>query len=134
MENKTTEVSDKELKSVIADFLDMGHVDNIVAMFSHDPHYYSWVGEILRDERFSVRLGLSVLFEELRTNQNELMHLAIPSLEEVLQGDEPLYRGEALSLLGTIGTREALEIIRCHLTDKDFQVREMAELLMEEAQ
>ncbi len=134
MENKTAEVSDKELKSVIADFLDMGHVDNIVAMFCHDPLYYSWVGEILRDERFSVRLGLSVLFEELRTNEKALMYLAIPSLKEVLQDDEPLYRGEALSLLGTIGTAEAYELIRSHLTDNDFQVREMAELLMEEAE
>ncbi|MCP3891275.1 MAG: HEAT repeat domain-containing protein [Desulfobulbaceae bacterium] len=134
MENKTAEVSDKELQSVIADFLDMGHVDNIVAMFCHDPLYYSWVGEILRDERFSVRLGLSVLFEELRTNEKALMYLAIPSLKEVLQDDEPLYRGEALSLLGTIGTAEAYELIRSHLTDNDFQVREMAELLMEEAE
>jgi len=40
------QVSDEELQRVIADFLDMGHVDNIVAMFRRDPRYYDWTGEI----------------------------------------------------------------------------------------
>ena len=34
------EVSDEELLKVIADFLEMGHVENIVAMFADDPRYY----------------------------------------------------------------------------------------------
>ena len=45
-----TEVSESELKQVIADFLEMGHVENIVAMFRKEPLYYSWVGDILDDE------------------------------------------------------------------------------------
>ena len=66
MNRSTNEVSDQELKKVIADFLDQGHVENIVAMFRREPKYYNWIGDILRDERFSVRLGVSVLFEELQ--------------------------------------------------------------------
>ena len=68
MKQPQNEVSDQELKRVIADFLDQGHVENIVAMFRREPKYYSWTGEILSDERFNVRLGISVLFEELLVN------------------------------------------------------------------
>ncbi len=63
---KNHEVSDAELKKVIADFLEMGHIENIVSMFRQDPQYYMWSGDILKDERFNVRLGMTVLFEELK--------------------------------------------------------------------
>jgi hypothetical protein len=43
----------------------MGHVENIVAMFKQDPRYYAWTGNLLQDERFAVRLDVSVLFEYL---------------------------------------------------------------------
>jgi len=132
MNQKGIEVSDKELKTVIADFLDMGHVENIVAMFRHEDRYYRWTGDILHDERFSVRLGLSVLFEELKETEPEKLPLAIPSLLKLLQNEEPLYRGEAVSLLGIIGTDETRKIIVLSLEDDNAQVREMAELLLEE--
>jgi len=74
------QVSDDELKKVIADFLEMGHVENIVAMFRREPLYYDWIGEILDDERFAVRLGVSVLLEELKPLQPDRLALAIPSL------------------------------------------------------
>jgi HEAT repeat protein len=126
------EVSDEQLKEVIADFLEMGHVDNIIAMFRHDQRYYQWVGEILADERFSVRLGISVLFEELKELEPDQLRLAIPSLTQLLNTDDPLYRGEALSLLGIVCTADALELVARHLGDENPQVREMAELILEE--
>lgn len=126
------QVSDGELKKVIADFLEMGHVENIVAMFRREPLYYTWVGEILDDERFSVRLGLSVLFEELKSLQPERLALAIPSLSRVLTHEFPLLRGEAVSLLGIIGTREAIELVQEMRGDPNPQVREMAEMILEE--
>lgn len=132
MKQKSPDVSDSELKIVIADFLEMGHVENIVAMFRRTPFYYTWVGELLKDERFNVRLGLSVLFEEMAEIAPEQLHLAIPSLKELLKSSEPLYRGEALSLLGIIGTEEASNIVHAHLDDDNQQVREMAELVVEE--
>lgn len=131
MGKETHEVSDQELKKVIADFLDMGHVENIIAMFRRTPLYYEWTGELLQDERFNVRLGLTVLFEELQSIQPEKLELAIPSLQTVLQTGEPLYRGEALSLLGIINTDEAIQLIRDHEDDPNPQVKEMVELLLE---
>jgi predicted component of type VI protein secretion system len=123
-------VSDEELKRVIADFLDMGHVENIVAMFRREPGYYAWTGDILRDERFSVRLGISVLFEELQHLQPEKLALAIPSLTELLAADEPLLRGEAVSLLGIIGNEAALALVRQRADDPDPRVREMVQLVL----
>lgn len=125
-------VSDEELKRVIADFLDMGHVENIVAMFRHDPGCYAWTGDLLRDERFSVRLGLSVLFEELRACQADQLDRAIPSLVALLETGEPLLRGEAVSLLGIIGGDRALAHVRQQQSDPSPLVREVVELVLQD--
>lgn len=131
---KDDQVSDQELKKVIADFLDQGHVENIVAMFRREPKYYTWTGDILQDERFSVRLGLSVLFEELQRVQPGELPRAIPSLAKILLLEEPLFRGEAVSLLSVIGTEEAFAYIKRHIDDPNSQVREIVELVLEEHQ
>lgn len=126
------QVSDDELKKVIGDFLEMGHVENIVAMFRREPRYYLWTGEILDDERFAVRLGVSVLFEELQGLQPKKLALAIPSLAGLLENGQALIRGEAVNVLGIIGTDEAIGLVRRMLDDPSPQVREMAELVLEE--
>jgi hypothetical protein len=132
MSTAGSEVSDRELKRVIADFLDQGHVENIVAMFRREPLYYGWTGELISDERFIVRLGVSVLFEELKEIQPAKLELAVPSLVEVLSSSEPLYRGEAVSVLGLINTPEALAAVRRLADDPSPQVREMVQLILEE--
>ncbi len=131
MTNTGREVSDEELKSVIADFLDQGHVENIVAMFRREPRYYNWTGDLISDERFSVRLGVSVLFEELKEIQPEKLPLAIPSLVEILSSSEPLYRGEAVSILGLIGSQEARNLVIKLSNDPNPQVQEMVQLVLE---
>lgn len=131
MGQSTNEVSEQELKNVIADFLDQGHVENIVAMFRRETKYYEWTGDILKDERFSVRLGISVLFEELREIQPEKLSIAIPSLIKLLHSEEPLLRGEAVSILGIIATEEAMTQIRLLHDDPNPQVREMVQLVLE---
>ena len=125
-------VSDEDLKKVIADFLDMGHVENIVAMFRHEPLYYLWTGDILRDERFNVRLGVAILFEELKNTEPEKLTLAVPSVAELLLVPQPLLRGEAISLLGIIGDQAALALVKGLVNDPDPQVREMVALVLED--
>ena len=131
MKQSNNEVSDQELKKVIADFLDQGHVENIVAMFRREPKYYEWTGELLSDERFNVRLGVSVLFEELQLIQPDTLILAMPSLVKLLQSEQPLLRGEAVSILGIIGTKEAMTEIQHLHSDPSPQVREMVQLVLE---
>ncbi len=127
------EVTDKELKKVIADFLEMGHVDNIFEMFKRDTRYYTWAGELLDDERFAVRLGITVLFEELQISCPGDTHLAVPSLCGTLADAPPHVRGDAVGVLGIIGTDAALEAVRTALQDESPQVREVARDVLEEA-
>lgn len=127
-------VSDEETKKVIADFLELGHVENIIAMFQHDPTYYSWVGELLVDQRLNVRLGLFILFEELKLTEPKTITLAINSLLPILHHEEPLFRGEALSLLGIIGDPLTIPVITRALDDPSPQVREMAAMVLDEIQ
>lgn len=111
----------------MADFLDQGFVENIAAMYRKDPIYYTWTGELLDDERFAVRLGISVLFEELQEQQPDKTVLAIPSLVEKLQSEWELLRGEAISVLAIIGTEEAMDHIRKMENDPHPQVRELVQ-------
>ena len=100
-------------------------------MFRREAKYYEWIGELLSDERFSVRLGISVLLEELQEIQPDKLALAIPSLLKLLYVEEPLIRGEAVSVLGIIGTKEAVAKIRHLYSDPNPQVREMVQLVLE---
>lgn len=120
-----TENNDPQLLKVIADFLEMGHVENIVAMFKQDPSLYGLTGELLRDERYMVRMGMAVLFEELAAIRPEEVGLAIDALLPLLDDKTPWVRGEAANLLGIIGGNEAGEHLKSMRNDADPQVREI---------
>lgn len=123
---------DEELVTVIKDFLEMGHVDNIVAMFHRNHEYYNWTGAILDDERFNVRLGVSVLFEELKKREPQALDIARPSLLPLLKSEKVHIRGEAISILGIIGSEAACDAIKTMLADKQSQIREVAADILSE--
>lgn len=125
-------VTDDELKKVMANFLDMGHVENITAMYRQDPNCFLWTGELLDDERFNVRLGISVLFEDLKAEEHPQMPDAIPSLVELFKSDWDLLRGEAISVLAIIGSKEAIDHIKTMENDPSGQVRELVEDILSE--
>ena len=139
MENKIqdphpAEVSDEELLKVIADFLEMGYVENIVAMFKQESLYYEWVGELIKDERFAVRLGVSVLFEYLVEDCPDKIDLAIPSLAQALQHQQARVRGEALSVLAIIATDKALDQVKTMTKDPDPEIADLAREIMTESE
>ncbi|PID72511.1 MAG: PBS lyase [Desulfobulbus propionicus] len=126
--NTQNAVSDTELRQVIADFLAMGHVDNILAMFRQEPRYNGWVSELLLDERFAVRLGLAVLYEQLVIERPpEELHLALESLRIALQHEQEWVRGEAVNLLGILGTQESHALVQTLADDPSPQVREVVQ-------
>jgi len=120
------EVSDEELRQVMADFLEQGLVENIVSMFKQEPGYYRFVGELLRDERFRVRMGVAVLFEWLIEERPGEVELAIPYLVPLLAEETPYLRGDTLTVLGIIGSDAALALVREKVNDPDPQVAEIA--------
>lgn len=126
------QVSDEELKKVMGDFLEQGHVENIAAMYRQAPLYYQWTGDLLNDDRFTVRLGMSVLFEELQEQQPEKTVLAIPSLARLLNSQQEHIRGEALSILAIIGSDEAYQHIEKLADDPSPQIRELVTDILSE--
>ncbi len=119
-------VSDAEMRQVVAEFLVRGHVDTVAALFRHDGRMFELAGAILDDERYVVRLGMVVLFEDLvRQGVGEVAR-AVPGLAALLQGASLHVRGEAATILGMIGTPEALACLRPLLQDPDPQLREIA--------
>ena len=114
-----------DLLHVIADFLELGHVENIVAMFKQDTKLYNLAGALIKDERFTVRLGTAVLFEELAEMRPNDIKLAIPALLPLLQEENPLLRGEAATILGIIGSPAVLKDLELLTADPDPQVREI---------
>jgi hypothetical protein len=119
------DISREELLRVIGDFLEMGHVENIVAMFKKDDSHYGLTGDLLRDERFAVRLGMAVLFEELVRIRPRDTTKAIASLLPLLTETTPVLRGEAANILGIINTDEALRPLKPLRNDPDSQVAEI---------
>jgi len=114
-----------DLLQVIGDFLELGHVENIVAMYKHDTSLYNLSADLIRDERFSVRLGTAVLFEELAVMRPNEISLAIPSLIPLLHEKNPFLRGEAATILGIIGSPAALQHLEPLADDPDPQVLEI---------
>ena len=114
-----------DLCKVIGDFLELGHVDNILAMFKQDLTLYALTGDLLRDERFAVRLGVAVLFEELAVIKPADVVLAMPALVPLLKETNPVLRGEAATILGIIGGKEAIENLQILRNDPDQQVLEI---------
>ena len=117
--------SDEELLNVISDFLEKGLAENIIAMFKKEPELHRLTGELLKDERFMVRMGVAILYEELVTGRPEETTLAIPSLRPLLTNKISYVRGEACNILGTINSNAARTLLATMANDPDPQVREI---------
>jgi len=120
----------RELLALIGDTIEMGLVENVAAMFRQDPDLYLLAGELIRDERFVVRVGMAVLFEELVMTRPVEIRLAIPALLPLLTDQTAAIRGEAATLLGIIGSPEALAAVASLHHDTDPQVAEIVADIM----
>lgn len=127
-------VSDEELLAVIADFLNMGHVDNILAMVRQEPRYLAWTGQLLEDERFAVRVGVLVLLEHLVETHPHHLDLAIDGLIEQLAHPVEWVRGDAASALGIIGAQRGLAALSPLRNDPSPQVVEIVSDILSAAE
>lgn len=97
-----------EIKKMIADYMESGFLDNIIAMFRQDKSLYITIGDILGDERLRVRIGMTALVEALIDEDYVHLHAAIPGIAAQLNNPIPTIRGDAAHLLGIIGHKDAL--------------------------
>ncbi len=111
---------------MIADHMEKGFLENIIDMFRHDRALYSLTGELIQDERVKVRLGVTALIEELKTLDPANLPLALENLLPLLEYANDLVRGDAANLIGIIGDKKGLYLLKKLLDDKNKAVRLIA--------
>jgi len=105
-------ISPAELKTMIADYMEKGFLENIIDMFKHDSSLYSLVGELMTDERVRVRLGMSALVETLGKEAPEHIKKAVPGILPLLKNPNPVIRGDAAYLIGIIGESDSIPLLK----------------------
>lgn len=116
-----------ELRKMIADYMENGFLENIIDMFRHDSNLYEMIGELMKDERIRVRLGVTALMETLSQEDNGNIKKAIPGLIKNLNEKNSTIRGDAAYLLGIIGGEESIPYLTLLLNDTDSNIKEIAQ-------
>lgn len=116
-----------DLRSMIADYMEDGFLENIIDMFRRDGELYSLIGDLIKDERVRVRIGVTALLEELRKSDSGNISRALDTLLPLLHHDNPVVRGDAANLLGIIGDRSAVQHLEKSLHDDNENVRIISE-------
>jgi hypothetical protein len=123
---------DFPIKTMIADYMEKGFLENIIDMFKHDRGLYPLIGELMKDERVRVRLGITALVETLSRDDPDAMMSAVPGIAVLLKDGNPTIRGDAANLLGIIGQREVIPLLAEAADDENTGVREIAREAIEE--
>lgn len=129
---KFFDIDPSALKKLIADHMENGFLENIIDMFKHDASLYAYAGELMKDERLGVRIGVSALIETLREEDPENISKAIPSLLPLLKDQNPIRRSDAAYLLGMIGNKDAIPFLREVENDENENVRIIVREAIEE--
>lgn len=125
-------VDPTDMKIMIADYMEKGYLENIIDMFKHDECMYAYVGDLIKDERLIVRIGVSALIDTLKEEDSEHISKAIPSILPLLKDANPVVRSDAAYFLGMIGHREVLSLLRETANDQDENVRVIVKEAIEE--
>jgi len=121
-----------DYKKMIADYMENGLLDNIVDMFKHDTNLYAFIGALLTDERMRVRIGATALIETLKQEDPDNVDKSLPYIIQVLDNQNPLYRGDAAYLLGILANPDALQPLEKILDDENENVRIIAKEAIED--
>jgi HEAT repeat protein len=115
-----------EFTRLIADDLEGGQLEKVTTLFRYNKTLYAIVGNLLRDDRMKVRLGINMLIDELQTDKPDDVKLAIPELLPLLSDESPTLRGDAADVLGMVGDETLLPELERLLNDPNHQVAEIA--------
>lgn len=123
---------DNDIKTMIADYMEKGFLENIIDMFKHDKALYPLIGELMADERMRVRLGITALVETLAKEDPDGIVRSIPGITGLLRNSKPTLRGDGAYLLGIIGHRDALTFLAEAAGDENAAVRQVVTEAIEE--
>jgi hypothetical protein len=121
-----------DVKTMIADYMEKGFLENIIDMFRHDKDLYRLVGDLMADERMRVRLGITVLVETMAKEDPDNIARSIPGIADLLKDPNPTVRGDAAYLLGIIGHRDALPSLTEASGDDSPEVKQVISESVEE--
>lgn len=129
---KPLHIDPSDIKTMIADYMEKGFLENIIDMFKHDASLYAYIGELMKDERLMVRIGISALLDTLKTEDPENISKAIPSILPLLKDKNPVLRSDAVYFLGMIGNKDVIPFLREAIEDEDKNVRVIAKEAIED--
>lgn len=116
---------------MLIEYMGKGFLENIEALFRQEPQLARFIPAMISDGNVGVRLGTTALVEDLAERRDILGH-AVPGLLELLTNGNPTVRGDAASLLGTIGDVSVKDRLEMLLHDGNAAVREVARIALEE--
>jgi hypothetical protein len=122
----------QEFSELIASDLDAGNLEKVVELFKYNKDLYHLMGELLKNGSMKVKLGATLLIEELKDIKPDDITLAIPSILPLLKSENPTVRGDAADLVGIIGDKNNLEFLTPLLKDPNRQVIEIAQDAIDE--
>jgi len=120
------------LKKLIADHMEDGYLENIIDMFKHDKDLYNLIGDLIKDERLNVRIGVSALVETLKIEDKENISRAISSIIPLLKDQNPTIRSDAAYLLEIIKNKDAIPFLKEIENDENENVRTIVKEAIEE--
>jgi HEAT repeat protein len=125
-------MTDAQMRDMLIEYMGNGFLDNIIALYKQDPSVYRFIPDMLASESLQVRLGAVALVEELAREHRAELRSAVPGLIRLLASGNPTVRGDAASVLGTIGDRSARPALEAALQDDNVSVREVVRDALEE--
>jgi HEAT repeat protein len=129
---KSLNIGPPDMRRMIADYMEKGYLENIIDMFKHDENMYAYVGDLIKDERLIVRIGVSALLDTLKEEDAKHISKAIPYILPLLKDANPVVRSDAVYFLGMIGGRDVLSFLIETANDRDENVRVIAKEAIEE--
>lgn len=105
-------LGDNDMKTMLADYMENGFLDNIIDMFRQDTSLFRHLGHMTSDERGRVRLGVAALIESLKEDHGQELIDSIPEIAKSLASPNPTIRADAAYILGIIAHRTALPYLR----------------------
>lgn len=116
---------------MIADYMENGFLENIIALFKQEKELYAHVGTLIQDRRARVRIGITALMEELSKTDAGNIRRAVPYILPLLGHSEAVVRGDAANLLGIVGDETAIPALTEALSDEHPDVRVLAQEALE---
>ncbi len=118
-------------KKMLANYMEAGFLENIIDMFRDDAGLFTFVSDLIQDERVRVRIGITALMEEMKKNGDKDIVRAVPNLLPLLAHPSPVVRGDTANLLGIIGDPGVVVHLKRASCDPDPSVRLIAEEALE---